>query len=236
MQPPEFNIESIQSPFSLLLIGKRQIGKSNKIKTFLEYFNRTNSFDEYYIINSMEPIDKTYSNIVNKPMLIDTEINEKRIKGIIEKQQSLSINNKMLIILDDCISSENWYSIKELFYYHKLYKISIITTQQYPLAMDLHIRVNTDYVFLSKEDFLTTLYVIYKYYGGMFSDFETFMEILGKSTINYGNMVIKNCGRDTDRILHYNPMLLNEDFKLKISNYKYLFNMYDAYEDLEENI
>ena len=117
-----------------------------------------------------------------------------------------------VIVLDDC--SKNIIShdiVADLFFNSRHYKKMLISTIQYPLRLPPAYRANIDYVFLFAVSSGNEQERLYKHWAGIFPDLNTFKQNLHMLTKNYGSMVIKKSGKETnihDKVFWYR-------FKLK---------------------
>lgn len=69
---------------------------------------------------------------------------------------------------------------------------------QFPLGIAPDLRSQFDYIFLLYNDTINNLKRLYEHYAGVFPTFQSFREIFGQLTDDYGAMVLVNRGNDRE--------------------------------------
>ena len=191
-----FNMEKIKKDSIVVLLGKRNTGKSFLIRDILFHkrsiplgtvISRTDHLVHYYdkFIPSML-IHKSY----------DPSITEKVLK-----RQTLAVNKNWknpyaFLLLDDCLSEAgSWKrdeSIKEIFFNGRHYKLLFILAMQSPMGIPPEFRTNVDFTFILKNNNKSDREKIFKNYAGMFKSLEQFEIILDSCTEDYNCLVVDN--------------------------------------------
>lgn len=180
----------------IALIGKRGCGKTTLIKNILNekfennvtIFSRANhgydtckNFNNYTIITDTSNVNEMVSNIMNQ------QSDEFKNTGFITEKT---------IVLDDCINYEKSFSRDKIFHIlfmnSRHYKINFIFSMQYPSNIPVECRINIDYIFIFKEDFVQIKRKLYEYYAGMFPTYESFNNKFSQLE-QHECYLVKNC-------------------------------------------
>ena len=157
----KFDITSIDDDKVVVMIGKRNTGKSFLIKDLLYYNNHfqlgtvisgTESANHFYV--SMIP--KMFIHDEYKPKIIDNVVKrQKHVLKKISKEESTygnsGVDPKSFLILDDCLYDSSWtkdINVRALFMNGRHLKMFFIISMQYPLGITPNLRTNIDYVFI----------------------------------------------------------------------------------------
>jgi hypothetical protein len=201
----KFDMKKIRSDSVVVLIGKRDTGKSFLCKDLL-YHNM--SIPVGVVISGTESANSFYKSMVPK-MFIHNEFTPgiiqntlKRQKMVIKKlenektQQGYSnINPNAFLILDDCLYDNCWVkdkNIRSCFMNGRHFKLLFILTMQYALGITPNLRTNIDYVFILRENYISNRKKLYEHYAGMFPTFDIFNQVMNQCTENYECLVIHN--------------------------------------------
>ena len=215
----KFDISSIKDDKVVVLIGKRETGKSFLVKDLL-YYHRDIPIGT--VISATESANRFYGDIVPgifihdeyTPPVIDNVIKrqkllKKRINRENDMYGSSCIDPRSFLILDDCLYDACWSkdkNIKLLFMNGRHYNMFFIITMQYPLGVPPNLRTNIDYVFILRENLIGNRKRIYENYAGMFPTFETFCMVMDQCTENFECLVINNnakSNRIEDQVFWY---------------------------------
>lgn len=202
----KFDPASISSDSTVILIGKRNTGKSTCLKDLLSYHA---SLPIGVCISATESANKFFEKFMPKMLIHDeyqSEILEKfmkrqkklkdEINDDIEKYGTTSKDGRAFLILDDCLyNSKDWVNSKDIrsvFMNGRHYGILFMMTSQYALGIPPQLRANLDYVFIFRETNVKNQMRLYECYAGVFSDFNTFRQVLQQTTTGYDCLVIDN--------------------------------------------
>lgn len=202
----KFNMGKIKKDSVIVMIGKRNTGKSFLTKDML-YFHQ--DIPSGVVISATEQVNKFYSEFV-PPIFIHDEFDEqivdcvmkRQIKQIETKKKEEKMNGgfsnrniKSFVIFDDCLYDDSWSKsklVRALFMNGRHYKIMFILTMQYALGVPPSLRTNIDYVFILRENILNNRKKIWEHYAGIFPNFPMFCSIMDQCTNNYECLVIDN--------------------------------------------
>ncbi len=194
-----FNMNDIKDDKVVVLIGKRDTGKSFLCKDIL--YNHSN-IPVGQVISGTEAANEFYSKMVPK-LFIHEEYSPQIIENILKRQKMMmdkfkvnqSIDPRAFLVLDDCLYDNTWTkdkNVRSLFMNGRHFKILFMITMQYALGIPPNLRTNIDYVFILRENYVSNRKRLYEHYAGMFPNFEMFCQVMDQCTENYECLVINN--------------------------------------------
>jgi hypothetical protein len=200
----KFRVENKDAPV-IVIIGKRNTGKSYLIKDLLYYqqdipiatiMSATESGNGYYskFVPKIFIHDEYQSTLIEK-VLRRQKITLKQYNRDIDAYKKSSSDPRTLVLLDDCLYDNTWARDKLmrcLFMNGRHWQVMLIISMQAPLGIPPQLRSNIDYVFILRENILKERRKIYENYAGMFPTFEAFCSIMDQTTENYECLVIHN--------------------------------------------
>ena len=205
IQLKKFDMKSIKDDKVVVLIGKRDTGKSFLVKDLLYYHQ---DIPIGTVVSGTESANSFYSEIVPSlfihdeftPELINNVVRRQKLivnktKEDIAKKGSTKIDPRAFIILDDCLYDKSWIkdkNIRTLFMNGRHYNIMFVITMQYALGIPPNLRTNVDFVFILRENYVSNRKRLYEHYTGMFPTFEMFCQVMDQCTENYECLVINN--------------------------------------------
>jgi hypothetical protein len=201
----KFDITAITDDKVVVMIGKRNTGKSFLIKDLL-YYN--NHFQVGTVISGTESANHFYGSMIPK-IFIHDEFKQSIIDNVVKRQQMIlknknseiskygdsKIDPKSFLILDDCLYDSSWTkdkNVRALFMNGRHLKMFFIISMQYPLGIPPNLRTNIDYIFILRENIVANRKRIYDNYAGMFQTFEIFSQVMDQCTENFECLVIDN--------------------------------------------
>jgi len=228
IQLRKFNMNEITHDKVIVLIGKRDTGKSFLCKDLL--FNHQD-IPVGQVISGTEAANSFYSAIVPQ-LFIHGEYKKEIIANILKRQklmidqmkQNPNIDPRAFLILDDCLYDQTWIkdpNVRSLFMNGRHYKILFILTMQFALGIPPNLRTNIDYVFILRENYVSNRKRLYEHYAGMFPTFEMFCQVMDQCTENYECLVINNNSKSNklvDQVYWYKADS-HPDFKIGGSEY-----------------
>jgi len=209
----KFNLSSVNKDAVVVMIGKRNTGKSFLTKDLLYHMQ---SIPFGLVVSGSEQVNHFYTDFTPKILIMneydDDKLTElfKRQKKIIDKYGKNDNRTRAFVILDDCLhDSSSWgksKNIKSIFMNGRHYNIFFILTMQYPMGIGPELRTNIDFTFILRENIVKNRRRIHENYAGMFEKYDDFSKTMDSLTEDYGCMVIKNNSRSnkiTDQIFWY---------------------------------
>ena len=204
----KFDMSKIEKGSVVVMIGKRNTGKSFLTKDLLWY---KRDIPIGTVISGTEGANQFYSKIV-PPLFIHEEFSPEIVANSLKRQKLVvakmkeqektmgksNIDPYGFVILDDCLYDNTWtkdVSIKSLFMNGRHYKVLLIITSQYSLGIPPILRSNIDYVFILRENIVNNRKRLYDNYAGMFPTFEVFCQVMDQCTENYECLVVDNTSK-----------------------------------------
>ncbi len=201
----KFDMSRIRDDSVVVFIGKRNTGKSYLIRDLLWHKKQ---FPIGTVISGTEGANAFYSQIVPS-LLIHEEFNPNIVANVLKRQQILTkqmnkereargntqLDRRNFFIMDDCMFDNRWVSdkfIRSLFMNGRHYGILYILALQYVMGIPPVLRNNVDYVFILRENMVSSRKKIFEQFAGIFPTFEFFCQIMDQCTENYECLVIHN--------------------------------------------
>jgi hypothetical protein len=203
LQLKKFNMKMIKDNDVVVLIGKRNTGKSFCTQDIL--YNKRH-LPVGTVISPTENANKFYSNII-PPIFIHDEYTPDIISNFMKKQKRLKkrikqgdkeLDNRAFLILDDCLYDDAWKKdkrIREIFMNGRHWDIMFILIMQYAMGIPPNLRTNIDWVFILRENILSNRKRLYEQYAGMFPTFDMFCATMDQCTNNYECLVVHSSSK-----------------------------------------
>lgn len=225
----KFDMSNIEDDKVVVLIGKRETGKSYLVKDLLYHHQ---DMPAGTVISGTEGANSFYSKMMPS-CFIHGEYNESIIANYLNRQKKITkawkqqmdstgdsnTDPRGFLILDDCLYDQSWVKSKDvrsLFMNGRHYKSMFIITMQYALGIPPNLRTNIDYVFLLRENIVRNRKQLYEQYAGMFPSFEVFSQVMDQCTENYECLVIHNNAKSNklqDQVFWYKASP-HDDFQI----------------------
>jgi len=225
----KFDMNMINDDKVIVLIGKRETGKSFLVKDLLYYHQ---DIPVGTVISGTEGANAFYSSIMPS-IFIHGEYRQEIISNMLKRQKKViaainkeitdtgfsNIDPRGFIILDDCLYDKSWVNskhIRSLFMNGRHYKAMFIITMQYALGIPPNLRTNIDFTFILRENIVSNRKRLYEQYAGMFPSFDVFSQVMDQCTENFECIVINNNAKSNkleDQVFWYKATS-HEDFRL----------------------
>jgi hypothetical protein len=214
LQLRRFDMSSIGDDKVVVMIGKRETGKSFLTKDLL-WHQRDVPIGT--VISATEHANKFYSYIVPS-LFIHDEFSPNIVANVLKRQKLIikkcrkeikqfgktNIDPRAFLVLDDCLADANsWVrdkGIRSCFMNGRHFRLFFVLTCQYPLGIPPNLRTNIDYVFILRENLINNRRRIYENYAGMFPTFEIFCNVMDQCTENFEVFLYKAEPHDNFRI------------------------------------
>lgn len=210
----KFNMSMIKDDSVVVMIGKRNTGKSFLTKDLLYHHQKLPAGT---VISPTENANKFYSDIV-PPIFIHDEYESKILAEFMKRQKDLKkrimkghddIDNRAFLIMDDCLYDNEWKKdkiIREIFLNGRHWGIMFLLSMQYAIGITPILRSNIDWVFILRENIVLNRKKLYDNYAGMFPTFDMFCQTMDKCTENFECLVIHNASKSNkieDQVFWY---------------------------------
>ena len=204
---------------TVFMIGKRGTGKSTLIADIM-YHNR-DKFKYGIAMSETEAVTGDLSRFIPRSCLYH-EFNETALEGVMMHQkrdgakvkraknrgEEMSLKN-MFVIMDDCAHDKKTLSnstMREAFMNGRHRALFIVNAVQYMMDIPSAIRGQIDYVFATRDNIRDQREKLYKYFFGIFDDFETFSRVLDECTDGFNCIVLDGKSRSNkveDVVFYY---------------------------------
>jgi len=202
----KFDMGSIGSSNTVVVLGRRNSGKSSLVRDLL-YYHRdiplgvvvcpTNRINHSYssFVPSMfihdEYAPEIVDNLMQRQLMIKEEIAER-----ILQYGSCNIDHRVFFIMDDCgADADSWAKTKQmknLFMNGRHSDVLTLIALQYTMGIPPDLRGNIDFVFILHENNVSNRRKIWENYAGIFPTFDMFCTVLDQCTEDYEMLVIAN--------------------------------------------
>jgi hypothetical protein len=228
IQLKKFDMNQIKDDKVVVLIGKRETGKSFLCKDLL---HQHKDIPCGQVISATEAANGYYKKMV-PPIFIHDEYKPEVIANVLKRQRmmidkinaNVTVDPRLFLLLDDCIYDQSWVkdkNVRSLFMNGRHFKVLFIITMQYALGIPPNLRTNVDFVFILRENFINNRKRLYDHYAGMFPTFEMFCQVMDQCTENFECLVINNNAKSNkleDQVFWYKAPA-HDDFKLGGAEY-----------------
>jgi hypothetical protein len=226
----EFDISRIRTDNIVVLLGKRNTGKSFLIRDILSY---NTDLPIGTVISPTERANRFYGNMIPCTLIHDefdsniTSNVRKRQEMIMaqkKKEEAIygqsSIDSRAFLIMDDCLYDNVWakdVNMKYFFMNGRHINLFLLITMQYPLGIPPILRGQVDYVFILRDNVMGNRRRIYENYASMFPSIDIFNQVMDQCTEDYHCLVIDNTSASNnleDIVFWYKAKPHNEEFTL----------------------
>ena len=247
----KFNINDIKDDKVVVLIGKRETGKSFLCRDILYHHQNipvgtvisgTEVANSFYgkLLPSLFIYEEYAAPIIEK-VLKRQKMCIQQIKKDLERIGKSSLDPRAFLILDDCLYDQSWVrdpNVRSLFMNGRHFKILFMLTMQFALGIPPNLRTNIDYVFILRENIISNRKRIYDHYAGMFATFDEFCQVMDACTEDYECLVINNNAKSnkiTDQVFWYKADS-HPDFRIGAPEFWEMHNrMYNKSYDKEDD-
>jgi len=208
----EFDMSEIASKpnCNIIVIGKRNTGKSTLIKYILYYIR--NVVPMIIAMSGTERTNNFYKQILPK-ILVYEEVDSTKFQPILDRQIQLrekiiqnkskyrNTNPNIALVLDDCVDRTDWTKDDAVNFFttngrHAALTFIVVTQESKKLPPSM--RTNADYIFISKTNGFTERKKIRDDYLGMIGDKRECDRIFSEYTKDYKFLVVDNVTKETN--------------------------------------
>lgn len=222
----KFDMKTMKPHRIILVVGKRGTGKSTLIKDIM-YHIKENIDIPMAVTPTEESIDMFESHMPKS--FIYSEYCDHTFRKMIDFQRKSGRsggNNKgekmqhLLLVLDDMMYDKKVLKsieMRDIFMNGRHLKITFINAMQYVMDMGPDLRSQVDYVFALRENIISNLTKLWKYFFGMFTNYEDFAKTYKALTTNNGCIVIDNTVKTNELsecIFWYKASVNNPPYKI----------------------
>ena len=225
----KFDMRQIKDDKVVVLIGKRETGKSFLVRDLL-YYHRDIPIGT--VISPTESANAFYEHLV-PPLFIHDDFSPEIVANVVKRQKmvtkamkdeireggSSNIDPRSFLILDDCLYDNSWTkdtNIRYIFTNGRHTHNMLVITSQFALGIPPILRTNIDFVFILRENIISNRKRLYDHYAGMLPTFDIFCQVMDQCTEDYGCLVVNNNSKSNileDQVFWYKAAEA-PDFKL----------------------
>lgn len=203
LEVQKFNMQWIDDNCTVMILGKRNTGKSFLLKDLLFYHQ---DIPTCVVVCPTESSNKFYSKFIpslfifeeyNEEIINYFKIRQTAVKQLFweekEKNGTSTIDGRSILILDDCLYDDKWtrsVNIRWMFMNGRHSDGMFIMTSQSPLGITPALRNNLDYIFILRNNIDNERRKIYMNYASIIPSYDIFCEILSSCTEDYKCLVI----------------------------------------------
>lgn len=215
-----FDPDTLKPHRITLIIARRGSGKSTLMRDLL-YHQR----DRFDFVLGMCPTMES-ANFMRSCMpaacVYDRYVPSK-VDKLVATQQTLVAKGKkrsVLLVLDDVLYDKQvmkTLAMRNIFFNGRNYYLTMICCAQYCVDLGPDLRAQVDYVCLLKENSVSNRIKLWKFFFGMFEQYNDFAAVMDKCTQNFESLILDNTlssNAITDCIFWYKAKLQNDPFRL----------------------
>lgn len=244
-----FDPSTMASNATVFLVGKRGTGKSTLIADIM-YHNRS-KFHYGIGMSATEEVTGDLGRFIPRSCLYH-DFTEGALSGLMAHQKKDGAKVKraqlrgedrklkpMFVVMDDCAFDKKTLSnstMREAFMNGRHRALFIVNAVQYMMDIPSSLRGQIDYVFATRDNIRDQREKLYKYFFGIFDDFETFSRVLDECTQGHSCIVLDGkslSNKVEDVVFHYQADPDLPEFRLCADIYWEMDTMYSRDEDVE---
>ena len=198
MQIRKFDPRTIGEHRVILIIGKRNTGKSVLAKDLLYHVRR---MPVGVVMSGTEEGNGFFKEMV-PDLFVYGDYDVGIVQRIVQRQRKLAKdkapNSGTFVVLDDCMYDKRIVRdtvMRQIFMNGRHWNIFLILTAQYAMDLPPDIRANVDYVFVLRENIIQNRERLYKNFFGIFPTFDMFCQVMDQCTENYECLVLDNTAK-----------------------------------------
>jgi hypothetical protein len=219
-----FNPDEIKNNSTILIIGKRNTGKSVFLKDLMYHKQQVSTG---VVFAGTENANGFYGSFI-PDSFVHNDYKPDIITRLIARQERKQLENEdrkinkpiddVFVILDDLnYKAKEWKNeetMKYLFSNGRHNRIFLVIALQYIMSLTPELRANADYVVVFAQSSAKAKRKVFDEFGGCFENFETFNYIFDSCTKDYCCLVIKTTGNGmADQVFWYKADI-SVDFKM----------------------
>ena len=190
-----FDPQNIKAHRTILIIGRRGSGKSSLCSDLL--YHLKDKVDFGIFMTPTEESAASFRKCAPESWIYDG-FNQQKLEDMLSMQRNLSRTNKhrnLLCVLDDCMYDKKVLkgtAIRDLHMNGRHLKCQFINCVQYLMDVGPELRSQIDYCVVLKEPIYSNQVKLWKFFFGMFPNFNDFRSVLDRCTNNYSALVLDN--------------------------------------------
>lgn len=202
IQLKRFNLAMLDDTSMILIIGRRQSGRTTLIRDILHHFR---DIPMGNVFNRTEQLEPQYQDVVPDPFVF-CEVREEHFEQVIKRQDLIldkimtdpeyeHFDPRSFLVLDNPMLETGWAKqspMREVFSDGARKNILRILSMSYLIALQKELRELVDWIFVFRETMPVNRSRLYDRICGMFPSQNVFDQVLDEVTADYGCLVIDN--------------------------------------------
>ena len=234
----KFDPSTIAPDAVVLLVGKRGTGKSTLLKDLM--YHMRHKLDFGLAMSPTEECTSDLSSYVPSSCIYNDFMGDK-VDALLEEQRKAvkrGSGRRVFLLLDDCMYDKKimrGLNVRNLFMNGRHRRIFFINCQQYVMDMPPDLRSQVDFVFVMRDNIRSNKEKLWKFFFGIFSNFNDFNAVMDNCTQNFECLVYNGKKASTnieDCVFWYKADVTLPKFKLCRDVYNRLHRRY--YRDRED--
>ncbi|ACH46839.1 putative VV A32 ATPase [Feldmannia species virus] len=191
--------------FNAVVIGKKHTGKSTLIKDILYHLHKK-KVPRMCVFSGTEESNGFYKEFVPGLFIYDDSDVENKLNEIVDSQKetamqkqlgeaSEDLDSRIAIVLDDVGYKKNILKseiIRQIFMNGRHHQIYLVVACQYCMDVGQDLRTNADYVYVLKQNNMSSIKNLHETYFGTFEKKKDFQTVLEACTQDYQCLVLDN--------------------------------------------
>ena len=197
----KFDTSKMGRETTILLIGKRNTGKSTLLRDIL--YNMRDQLDFGILMSPTEEATNGMQDVIPPPCIYNS-FNSTAIDVLLDIQRrTVKTGNykNVFLVTDDCMYDKKVMKteqMRSIFMNGRHRKIFYINCMQYLMDIGPELRTNTDYVFALRENIISNRAKLHQFFFGMFDTFPAFSKVFDECTQGYECLVLDNTVRSNN--------------------------------------
>lgn len=191
--------------FNAVVVGKKHTGKSTLIQDILYHLSRQ-GIPRVCVFSGTEESNGFYKQFVPGTFIFDDKDVKNKLEQIVQLQKQIAIRKQMgeistgldtriVIVLDDVGYKKNVLRseiIRQMFMNGRHHNLILVVACQYCMDIAVDLRTNADYVFVLKQNSVSSIKNLHENYFGAFEKRREFQTVLEACTQDYQCLVLDN--------------------------------------------
>jgi len=199
----KFKMNSMQDDKTVLLLGKRNTGKSTLLEDIL--YHLSNQFDMGFGMTLTQDTARSFRKYMPDSLIHNNGVVEETLEAIVSMLRKITEGDetgadkiKVYGVLDDIASQKgifNSETMRDIFMNGRHYHVFFVVLMQYVMDMGPSIRSQIDYLFVLRNTSVDDRKKIWKNFFGIFPNFDEFCKVFDACTDEFDCIVLDNTVR-----------------------------------------
>lgn len=202
---------SCRKNFNAVVVGKKNTGKSTVIQDLLYYLSKT-GIPRACVFSGTEESNGFYSKYIPGTYIFADDNVEDTLIAIVNNQKKMAmqkhlgeidpnVDTRIVIVLDDVAYQKGVLKsqiVRQIFMNGRHHSIILIVAVQYCMDVGIDLRTNADFVYILKQNAVSSIKNLHENYFGAFEKRKDFQTVLDACTQDYQCLVLDNTRPSTN--------------------------------------